>query len=641
MKKNALVTLIGLLTAVISYAQDFPSYGRVTNDELNLKECPFDKEANAVVLLDEAESNYNDSYNLITNRHIRIKILKEKGFDEANVSIYFNSKDDFEGIYKLEAMITNKEASGNITVEKLSSKAFYKKKENDNFSKMIFTFPNVKVGSIIEYQYQSFMKHYGGLRDWYFHDYLPVVQSKYTLVVAPHLEFAYKVNKSEEMPIIFKQDKESGKIYFEMNNIPGLDDEPYMDAREDYLQKVVFQISGFNSGDGFGKKNYMTTWDESIKELLADQDFGVQLNKNIPGTGEIMDVIKKMNADEEKMNAVYNYVRNNMHWNGIYSKYAREGIKDPWSKKQGNSGEVNIILNNLLKEVGLNAYPVLVSERFHGKVDAAYPFLDQFNSVFACVVIKEKKYYLDATDTYTTANVIPNDILNTTALIVNKKNGGLVNITNEELEYNDYVNAQMEVKENGAFSGNVFIKNEGYSKIKKAGEYASMEKEKFIDRYYKNEGMVIDSFQFSNKNIDSFPVEQKFNFSTTLPSGGGYMYLPLNLFFGFEKNPFTSDTRFSNVNFGYKRKYNTYTLIKLPEGYILDGLPKGVRMTTPDKDIVFTRTAEYNKESNSLVCMFNIEFKKSLYTVDEYPVLQEVYKKMFDFLKEPVVLKLK
>ena len=30
-----------------------------------------------------------------------------------------------------------------------------------------------------------------------------------------------------------------------MNNIPGLVDEPYMDARSDYLQKVIFQLSGF------------------------------------------------------------------------------------------------------------------------------------------------------------------------------------------------------------------------------------------------------------------------------------------------------------------------------------------------------------------------------------------------------------
>ena len=64
-------------------------------------------------------------------------------------------------------------------------------------------------------------------------------------------------------------------------------------------------------------------------------------------------------------------------------------------------------------------------------------------------------------------------------------------------------------------------------------------------------------------------------------------------------------------------------------------------MTTPDRDIVFSRTFTYDKEANSVTCMFVFDFKKSLYTVEEYDILQQVYKKIFEFLKEPVVLKKK
>ena len=86
---------------------------------------------------------------------------------------------------------------------------------------------------------------------------------------------------------------------------------------------------------------------------------------------------------------------------------------------------------------------------------------------------------------------------------------------------------------------------------------------------------------------------------------------------------------------------NTYTSITLPQGYDIDALPKPVKMTTPDNDIVFKRSVTYDKESNSVVCMLVFDFKKSLYTVDEYDILQQVYKKIFEFLKEPVVLKKK
>ncbi len=635
------IILFFLLTVLslpfISYAQDFTSYGSITPEEFALKECTFDKDANAVVLLDEAVSDHDEEYHLLNYHHVRIKILKEKGLDEANITLSFWRKDDFEFIDNLEAIVTNTNAAGESVTEKLTKKSFYTKTINERIGTVTFTFPNIKVGSIIEYKYRSFMKHYGGLQDWYFQGYLPVVKSKYTLTIVPNREFSYRVNKKEGLPIILKQETGSAKVYFEMNNVPGLGNEPYMDAREDYLQKAVFQMSGYNTG--FGKKNFMTSWNEVIREFMDSREFGRQLGKNIPGTGDFVGAVKKLESDEDKMKTVYNYVRTNMSWNNVYSKYAIDGVKDPWEKHKGTSGEINLILINLLKDAGLEVYPVLVSERFHGKVNVEYPFIDQFNSVFACVVIKDKRYYLDATDIYTPAHMIPNDILNTTALVVNKKNGGLVTITNDALQYYDYVNAQMQLDDNGKISGEVYIKNDGYSRIKKVTDYKEAGQEKYVDKYFRKDNVAVDSFEFINLDKDSLAVEQKFKFTTNLPTANDYIFVPLNLFFGFDKNPFTNDNRFSNVNFGYKRKINTYTSITLPPGYAVDALPKPVKMTTPDNDIVFNRSVTYDKESNSVVCMFLFDFKKSLYAVDEYDILQQVYKKIFEFLKEPVVLK--
>jgi hypothetical protein len=56
-------------------------FGAFTAKEQGLKQCDFDKEAEAVVLLDRAESNYDDNYNLMTQRRNRVKILKEAGIE--------------------------------------------------------------------------------------------------------------------------------------------------------------------------------------------------------------------------------------------------------------------------------------------------------------------------------------------------------------------------------------------------------------------------------------------------------------------------------------------------------------------------------------------------------------------------------
>jgi Domain of Unknown Function with PDB structure (DUF3857) len=640
MKKNILLVFALVISVFKAYSQDFLTYGVVTGEELAMKECPFDKDADAVILLNEAVSEHDDEYHFITYHHVRIKILNEKGFDAANVSLRFWRKDDFEFIDMLEAMVTNVDPSGRIIAENLTKKSFYKQNLNERIGTIGFTFPNIKSGSIIEYKYRSFMKNYNGLDDWDFQKELPVVKSKYKLTILPNTEFTYRINKKNTIPVIVDAKSEVGKVYFEMNNIPSLTDEPFMDAMEDYVQKVIFQLSGY-SENGFGKTKYMTSWNEVIREMLSTREFGGQLDRKIPGTDAFMSEIKKMTGEEERMKSVNDYVRNNMSWNNIYSKYAGDGIKNPWEKKKGTSGEINLILVNLLKEADLEAYPVLVSERFHGKVNADYPFIDQFNSVFACVVIKGRKYFLDATDTYTPAHIIPNNILNTTALIVNKKNGGLITIQNDSLQYSDQINTEVTLDENGTFSAEVEIKSAGYSRIKKISYYKENGQEKFIEKYCSKEGMAINDFTFLNQTNDSMAAAIKFKVNADLSGSGQYLYLPLNLFTGFDKNPFIKDNRFSNVNFGYKRTIVTNTSIALPKNYSIDVLPKPAKMMTPDKDIQFTRNIVYDKESHSMIVVFVFDFKKSLYTADEYPVLQEVYKRMFEFLNEPVVLKKK
>ena len=641
MKQFSLFVACILLAATFSFAQQFSGYGIVNNQELNLTQVDFDKDANAVVLIHEAFSNYNDQRHLITNHHIRIKILKEKGFSLANVSIPFYRKDDFEIISGVEGMTINLVDGERVVNTKLDRKSIFTQKTNERIGEVVFTFAAIKVGSIIDYTYQSDMKSYGGLEDWDFQERIPVMLSKYSLVIAPNIEFAYRVNKTLDLPIVIKQGSFSDGVYFEMKNIPGLGDEPYMDARRDYVQKIIFQLSGF-SRNGSDKSKYMTSWDEVTRELNSSSEFGGQLDKNISGTEDFIKTVKAMNSPEEKMKAVFNYVRSNMVWNNLYSKYSSDGVKNAWQKKTGTSGDINLLLVNLLKEASLEAFPMLVSERFFGKVNSAYPFIDQFNSVFAYVIVNNKKYYLDATDKTIPPHLTPSNILNTTAFIVNRKAGGLTDITNDTVQYKEYVTADLELDNNGAIAGTVTVKSKDYARFTKLPDYRA-DKEKFIKRYY-----IVDGTNFTAKDLevnnienDSLILDQNFKLSGTLNTTGDYSFLPLNMYTGFNFNPFLSDNRFSNINFGYRRSISLNLTIQLPANYVIDELPKSVKLTNPDKDVTFLRQMEFDKEGNFIRCMILIEFTKSLYETDTYPIIKEMYQKMFEFLKEPVVLKKK
>ena len=639
MKKFILFAACIAFATAFSFAQDYPNYGIISQQEFDFKQCEFDKEATAVVLLHEAYSDYDDEHHLITTHHVRIKILKEQGFDWASVSIPYYRKDDFERIDNIEGITINVD-NGQEVQTKLERKAVFTQKTNERIGQVIFTFPAIKAGSIVEYKYRSVMKHYGGLEDWQFQEELPVIMSKYNLVILPNAEFAYRVNKTLNIPLTIKKESYKGGVYFEMQNIPGLRNEPYMDARKDYLQRVIFQLSGYGMG-GDNRKKYMTSWEDAIRELNNTTEFGTQLNKNIAAADQFIALVKSLPLPEDKMKAVYQYVRSNMNWNNMYSKYS-ESVKDAWQKQQGTSGDVNLILVNLLKEAGLDAFPMLVSERFHGKVDVAYPFIDQFNSVFACVVINNRKYYLDATDKTIPAQLTPSTILNTTGFIVNRKAGGLLPIVNDSARYKEYIIAQLDMAADGSLSGEVMIKSVDYARIKKLENYKA-DKEKFLRENFILDGTSVagTNLEVTNIDNDSLSLDQHCMLSGHLNTAGEFLFFPINSFTGFYNNPFISENRLSNVNFGYSRNINVNMTLQLPPDYVIDDLPKAVKVTDPDKDIVFIRQIVYDKETNLLRCMVQLDFKKSLYEADMYPVLREFYKKIFEYLKEPVVIKKK
>ena len=640
MKKRPVLIAVVLLCRIHLMAQEYGSYGNITTEEKQLKICSFDKEADAVILVDEATSNYNEEHNLITQHHIRIKILREKGIDVANISIPFYSKDHFEYISDIAAAIYNDNGYGIYNTEMLDKKSVYTKKTNENFSEVRFAFPSVKAGSIIEYRYVSVMKHYGGLQDWYFQKELPVLYSKYKLYILPNTEFAYRVYKRTNLPITVKPDKQEGSLYLEMQNIAGLREEPYMDARADYLQRITFQLSAYNNG--YGTNKYMSSWDEVARELRSESSFGNQLEKSIPGTEDFLTRVKAIPSLTERMKSVYDYVRGNLRWNGYYSKYSADGIKSAWIKKTGTSGEINLILINLLKAAGLEANPMLVSERSHGKVHLDYPFVDQFNSVFAAVKIDTNKYYLDAIDKFTPALTTPFDILNTTAFIISRKKSEMLNITDNVFRHSDHTNISISVARDGNAGGAAYINSTGYAKIIKVREYNNNRRQ-FIEKQFKNlaTGIIVSDVEISNETNDSLPLVQKCNFSLSLPGSGEYKFVPLNMLPGMNSNPFIGDNRFTNINFGYQQSIELNTHVQIPDNYTVDAMPAAIKLTNGDGDIIFTRKVFYDKEKMELAFMVSLEIKKSLYLATEYDELKEFYKKMFGFLNEQLVLKKK
>lgn len=631
-----------LLTRFVSVGQNsLPDFGIFTEEERKMKECSFDPEAEAIVLIDEASSDHDDEQHLITHYRVRIKVLKEKGIAYADVEIPYWHEDDFEYVTNIEAVVLHVDtATGEGTLEKIAPSQIFRKRLDEHRTAIRFAAPGVKVGSIIEYRYVSTKKHYGGLDDWYFQREIPTRISRYTLVVLPNLEFAYQVHKSAGLPIRVENEKGSGKVLFEMKNIAGLRDEPFMDSKRDYVQRVEFQLAGYRGR--FGDKNkYMTTWTEVIRELNANAAFGRQLNKNLAGSGDIINEVKTMADPFHKMAAIYRYVQNNLTWDGYTGKFS-ESVKNAWEKKKGSNADINLILVNLLQEAGLEVYPILVSERGNGKVNANYPFIDQFNTVMAYIIIGDKHYVLDGASYYTPPFAIPFSVVNTTGFVVDRKKGGIVQLSENGRRNKSFINVIASIDKDGLVNGHGMVLSYDYARINRVRSYRR-DKNKFADEYLVRNvpGLQVDSLVINNLDTDSLPIDQQFHFTMPSTSAGDYHLLTLNLFSGFEKNPFISNNRFTNIDYGCSQYVVLNQQVVIPADWQPETLPRDIKLIMPDTSISITRVLNYNKEEKKLVARYTIQTNRSVFTADEYPYVKEFYKKMTDILNEQVVLKQK
>jgi hypothetical protein len=636
------------LFSYLTQAQELVStFGTVSKADLESRKSLLDEKAEAEVIFSLAEIEltfYNGLLEVLVRKHERIKIFNEKGLEEANIKIKYLSQNNMELISKMEAQTYNLDNNGNIVVTKLEKKSVYDKKINNKISNQVFTMPEVKAGSIIEYKYLV-RQNSPFIRDWYFQKNIPV---RYSCVKFNYPEeFLFNPVFHTSIPYTYNTKKNGfrSEQTLMMKDVPAFREEPYLSCEDDYLERVSFNLNGYFSPTV--NINLVETWPKIIKQLMADEDFGSQLKKNIPSTKELDDQLKLMSSPVDKMVAIHRFVKKTMTWDGYTSIWATDGVKYAWDKKKGNSGEINLILVNLLKEAGLQAYPVLLSTRDNGKVNTINADLDQFNTVMAYVKIDGKEYFLDGTDKQTPSHLIPKKILYTEGLVISKvdfeksfseQDWGWITIWNNKQKYTHRVNLAGEVKADGQITGEAFINSIDYARIADVSDYTAS-KENFVADHFTKlySGLKLIDFKTGNMEKDSMPMEQTVKFSMPLNSSGDYQYFTLNLFSGLHENIFLSDSRSTDILFAYNQSYSISGSFGLPEGYEFEELPKNMKMILPDTSIILSRLIQV--DNNRLQFRINVDINKPFYTIKEYPVLQEFYKKMYMTLNEQIVIK--
>jgi hypothetical protein len=237
-------------------------------------------------------------------------------------------------------------------------------------------------------------------------------------------------------------------------------------------------------------------------------------------------------------------------------------------------------------------------------------------------------------------NVIPRNLLNSFGLIINKEDKKYdIFFVQNTAPVRDAVLVNADIKAEGKMAGTAQISSLSYNKIDNIDSYKTDGEKKYIDNLKEgNNDLNISSVKFENMEVDSLPLTQNINFSLDLSgSDGTYIYFKPNLFCSIGNNPFISEKRMTDIDFGCINSYAVVGNYKIPAGFKADALPKSARMDMSDQSISFKRMV--SEEDGIITVRYVIAYKKSLFFKESYEELHEFYKKMFEMMGEQIILK--
>jgi hypothetical protein len=630
-------------TSDISKISTVQAFGTIDIADLEMKHCDFETDAAAMVLFDVGNTYYDDELHVVNERHKRIKIFNSNGGTEANIRLQFFTVNDYQKMDEIEAETINL-VNGKAEITHIEKGLIYKEKVDKYETAYVFTFPNVKPGSVIEYRYKYTTLTRYAFPLWFFQGSIPVRYSELITSIPEiikyheksHVTLPYALNTTDSSKRSFERASFNYTVKVmerAMVNVRSLPDEPYMSSKADNLQTLTFSLYAPLAA---------ITWPQAGAALSVSPDFGDQFKVKLHNEGQILTQAKALKTEQAKTQYIFKQVQLAMKWNGRYRWYTDDGVAKAWDKKSGNSAEINLILYNLLVKAGVkNAFPMVVSTREHGKVEFSNPNLSQFNHAVVYVPVNDSAdIILDATDKYNTYTDIPYNVLNSWGLYVDVDNMKFNTVfLRNRLPLRQITMVNAEITKEGKMSGDAKIVNNSYDRINNVRRYQTDGQQKMVDELKNgNNNLKITDLKLENLEVDTLPLNQTLSFNLELTaSDGAYIYFNPAQFISIASNPFISEKRVSDIDLAYTRSFAMIGNYKIPTGYKTDAIPKNITVQMPDQSIVLRRTI--NEQDGTISVRYVIDHKKAIYPKENYTEFFDFYKKMHELLAEQIVLK--
>ncbi|WP_210516462.1 DUF3857 domain-containing protein [Hymenobacter terricola] len=680
------VLAAALLSAFAAQAQPEPiKFGKP--DPKDFTAAPFvgDSAAGAVVLCDYGTSRFQlkgSSFQFVTDRVTRIKILKKSGYEVATVEIpLYHRGTDEEKISSLRGTTYNL-VGGQVVKTKLDGSNTFTEDRTPNERVRKFTLPDVREGAVIEYAYSLTSDFLFNFQDWTFQREIPVRWSEYRAAIPEYFDYkmlmqgyhALAVNTQAEGSGQYTLHTDgsfngqgaslsnlgggSGRTaasndiitarvtnhQWAMKDVPAFREEPYMTTSNDYVDRIDFELAGERM-PGAAYHNVAGTWPKINDELLNSDSFGQQLDGGNFLKGQTVGLATKYPDVATRAAAVREVVMAAVRYDGT-NRYSTTGsLRKAYDAHHGTSADVNLLLIAALRDAGIPAQPLLLSTRSHGRVNQSLPLLERFNYVVALVPLADGKDLLvDATEPLLPCGVLPARCLNQAGRLIMRKadEGRWVDLAPAQ-RYVHYQQVALTMDAQGGLTGKVHEEHGGYAAVDARKELTRLGEKKYLSEMTRpHSGWTVPKFAVTERENVAKPLNLDYEFAQPADDNttAGTLYLSPLREFGTEQNPFRHDDRLFPVDFGAAQDETTLITLTLPEGYELAETPKAAVVDLPDGGGRFLYSVS-STTPGVVQLTSRLSLRKPMYAAEEYVHLREFYRIMMEKQGEKLIIKKK
>ncbi len=672
MKKCPVLFFAVVILCVATNAQEKMAikFNHVAASDFSIDKLKVDTSYGAVIIADVGSSSFEGNnkgwFSLIYKHQRRIKIINKKGFDLATVQIplYISSTSNSEEkLESLKASTYNLE-NGTVVETKLDKDAIFKEKLDKNHIERKFTMPALKEGSIIEYSYTINSDFLFNLHDWIFQGSYPRVWSEYSLDLPSFFEYVFLTQGYNAFDIKTTNSKVANYTLREQNgtfqtqsfslsstntisrwvikNVPALKEEKFLTSLDNHISKIEFQMSGQQFPNS-PHKDILGNWTTMSEELLKDEDFGDRLDKDNNFLNDDLKAIKGGSTNKlEEAKKIYAFVKSNFKCNGHHGIYLSGNMKDGYKNKSGNVADANLILTTMLRHENMQASPVILSTRDNGVTNEFYPLINRFNYVICKLDIDGNTYFLDASEPFFGFNKLPEYCYNGHGRVVNKEADPIFFYADSVREAK-FTNVMLfnDEKQPGKWSGTLNTM---------LGYFESSDiREKFIDKGKEDVAkkwketytgdFSIDDITYADEKEYEKPMRMSHTITVDGNNNSSIIYFNPMLKEGYKENFFTAAERKYPVEMPFKMDETYNFQMAIPQGYVVDELPKSAKVSLNDGEGYF----EYliSKTEEGVLLRSRIMLEKATFLPEDYETLRNFFDYIVKKHAEQIVFKKK